>query len=101
MQVRHGPELGGKRPDPGGCRDDSYIRNQIRSVMSTDKDPKPMFQFLTSGVVKEDADDKFPKAHAHGFKGPGVVRGIKPVGLKKAKDDTDYGLGSGVVKGKE
>lgn len=68
--------------------------------MSTEKDPQPKFQFLTTGVVKDYDDDKFPKAQAHGFKGPGVVRGIKPVGLKKATDETDFGLGPGVVKGK-
>ena len=73
--------------------------------MSTDKDPKPMFQFLTSGVVKEDADDKSPKAQAHGFKGPGVVRNrvvSKKVSInKQIKEEVAYGLGPGVVKGEK
>lgn len=71
--------------------------------MSTDKDPKPMFQFLTTGVVKEDADDKFPKAQAHSFKGPGVVRNrvaSKKISInKQIEDEVAYGLGPGVIKG--
>ena len=71
--------------------------------MSTDKDPKPMFQFLTTGVVKDYDDDKFPKAQAHGFKGPGVVRNrvaSKKVSInKQIKDEVAYGLGPGVIKG--
>ena len=66
--------------------------------MSKEKNPTQRFEFLTSGVVMEDVDDKFPKAQAHGFKGPGVVRGIKPVGLRKATDEADFGLCPGVVK---
>lgn len=62
-----------------------------------------MIHFLTSGVVKEDADDKFPKAQAHGFKGPGVVRNrvaSKKVSInKQIKDEVAYGLGPGVIKG--
>ena len=68
--------------------------------MSNEKKPVPILECLTTGVVKNFDDDKSPKAQAHGFKGPGVVRGIKPVGLKKATDEADFGLGPGVLKGK-
>lgn len=70
--------------------------------MIDEKKSAPAFSFLTTGVVKEDVDDKFPKAQAHGFKGPGVVRNrvaSKKVSInKQIKDEVAYGLGPGVIK---
>ena len=72
--------------------------------MRDEKKSAPAFSFLTTGVVKEDADDKGPKIQVNHCKGPGVVRNRvatpKPTVLKQAKDEADYGLGPGVVKGK-
>lgn len=67
--------------------------------MSTDKDPKPKFQFLTTGVVKDYDDDKFSKAQAHGFKGPGVVRGIKPGNKKLVIEYFDNETNTGLKQG--
>jgi len=72
--------------------------------MRDEKKSAPAFSFLTTGVVKEDVDDKFPKAQAHGFKGPGVVRNrvaSRKISInKQIEDEVEYGLESGVVKGK-
>lgn len=71
--------------------------------MSKEKNPAPLFECLTTGVVKGDFSDKAPKIQAHGCLGPGVVRkrmaSVKPADFKQAKDEVAYGLGPGVVKG--
>ena len=73
--------------------------------MRDEKKSAPAFSFLTTGVVKEDVDDKGPKIKVNHCKGPGVVRNRvatpKPSVIKQAKDEVDYGLGPGVVKGKD
>ena len=73
--------------------------------MIDEKKAAPAFSFLTTGVVKEDVDDKGPKIQVNHCKGPGVVRNrvaSKKVSInKQIKDEVAYGLGPGVVKGKE